>query len=104
MILLLLYLPHWTYKKSGAVFLRDKPIVSNQRKGGEELEQIELIRAKPEDAALVHALQLEAFWPLYQIYQDDETSPAKESTERILEKITDPDGDGQLSRNRYLET
>ena len=60
------------------------------------MEQIELIRAKPEDAALVHALQLEAFWPLYQIYQDDETSPAKESTERILEKITDPDGDGQL--------
>ncbi|HIS27476.1 MAG TPA: hypothetical protein IAA57_11410 [Candidatus Pullilachnospira intestinigallinarum] len=68
------------------------------------MEQIELIRAKPEDAALVHALQLEAFWPLYQIYQDDETSPAKESTERILKKITDPDSDGQLSQNRYLET
>lgn len=57
------------------------------------MEQIELIRAKPEDAALVHALQLEAFWPLYQLYHDDETSPAKESIERILEKITDPNGE-----------
>ena len=57
------------------------------------MEQIELIRAKPEDAALVHALQLEAFWQLYQLYHDDETSPAKESIERILEKITDPNGE-----------
>lgn len=48
---------------------------------------IELKLATPEDAQLLHKLQVEAFLPLYEKYHDDDMSPAKESLERIREKI-----------------
>ena len=35
----------------------------------------------------LHRLQVEAFMPLYEKYQDDDTSPAKESLKRVTEKI-----------------
>ena len=50
-------------------------------------EAIELKLAAIEDAKLLHELQIEAFLPLYEKYHDDDMSPAKESLERIREKI-----------------
>lgn len=51
---------------------------------------IELVRADVEDAELLHKLQIEAFMPLYERYHDDTTSPAKETLEKIAEKIVEP--------------
>ena len=42
-----------------------------------------------EDAECLYKLQIEAFMPLYEKYQDDATSPAKESLETITKKIVD---------------
>lgn len=50
-------------------------------------DAIELKLAAPEDAKLLHKLQVEAFLPLYEKYHDDDMSPAKESLERIRGKI-----------------
>ncbi len=49
--------------------------------------KIELKLARPEDAQLLHKLQVEAFLPLYEKYHDDDMSPAKESLVRVREKI-----------------
>lgn len=49
--------------------------------------KIELKLATAEDAEVLHKLQLEAFMPLYEKYQDEETSPAKESIDKIRWKI-----------------
>lgn len=48
---------------------------------------IELKLITREDAECLHKLQIEAFMPLYEKYQDDATSPAKESLETITKKI-----------------
>ena len=50
-------------------------------------DEIELKLALAEDAQLLHKLQVEAFLPLYEKYHDDDMSPAKESLERVREKI-----------------
>lgn len=50
---------------------------------------IELKLATVEEAEELHGLQVKAFLPLYEKYQDDDTSPAKEGVERIAWKITD---------------
>lgn len=50
---------------------------------------IELKLITREDAECLHKLQIEAFMPLYEKYQDDATSPAKESFEKIEKKITE---------------
>lgn len=55
------------------------------------MEEIRLVKALANDAELVHKLQVKAFMPLYERYHDDATSPAKESVERVLEKITSSD-------------
>lgn len=54
---------------------------------------IELKLATKEEAKCLHRLQVEAFMPLYEKYQDEKTSPAKESLERIIEKITEENSD-----------
>ena len=54
---------------------------------------ITLIRATPEDAALLQALQRQAFWPLLEKYQDSETNPATETISTVREKILHPDYD-----------
>lgn len=53
------------------------------------MDTIRLILATENDAELLHKLQVDAFMPLYEKYQDDETSPAKESLDTIRWKITD---------------
>ena len=56
-------------------------------------EDINLVLAKSDDAELIHQMKYEAFLPLYEKYQDDETSPAKEGVEKVIrqlqEEITD---------------
>ena len=54
---------------------------------------IELKLITREDAECLHKLQIEAFMPLYEKYQDDATSPAKESLETITKKIVDYNSD-----------
>lgn len=56
-------------------------------------ELIELKLVTEVEAECLHRLQLEAFMPLYEKYQDDETSPAKESLERVTEKIMEVNSD-----------
>lgn len=59
---------------------------------------IELVLSTVEDAELLHKLQIEAFMPLYEKYHDDETTPAKETLERIVEKIAEPNSDFYIIR------
>lgn len=54
---------------------------------------IELKLAAEVEAECLHRLQVQAFMPLYEKYQDDETSPAKESLERVTEKIIEENSD-----------
>lgn len=54
---------------------------------------IRLIRAAPEDAALLQELQRQAFWPLLEKYRDSDTNPATETIETVREKIQNPDYD-----------
>lgn len=48
---------------------------------------IVLDKANKEDAALIYNMQLEAFLPMLEKYQDHETSPANESVERIIARM-----------------
>ena len=52
-----------------------------------DLIQLKLVTE--EEAKCLHRLQLEAFMPLYEKYQDDETNPAKESLEKLIRKIVE---------------
>lgn len=54
---------------------------------------IELKLVTEDEAECLHRLQVEAFMPLYEKYQDDDTSPAKESRERVTEKIVEENSD-----------
>ncbi|GGO01232.1 GNAT family N-acetyltransferase [Saccharibacillus kuerlensis] len=48
---------------------------------------IHLRLASEEDAPLIHEMQVRAFTPLMETYQDHETSPASQSIERVLDRI-----------------
>lgn len=54
---------------------------------------IELKLAVVGDAKMLHELQTESFIPLYEKYHDDATSPAKESMEKLIWKIEEPDSE-----------
>lgn len=54
---------------------------------------IELKLITKDDAECLLKLQVKAFMPLYEKYQDDSTSPAKESLERITQKIVEDNSD-----------
>ncbi len=51
---------------------------------------VELITAKVEDARLIHEIQVRAFKPLLDKYRDYDTSPANETVDRVLSRITKP--------------
>lgn len=51
---------------------------------------ISLKKANITDAELLHKMQIEAFMPLLQKYEDYDTSPANESVERILQRLEQP--------------
>lgn len=53
--------------------------------------ELELITSG--EAECLHKLQVEAFIALYEKYRDDITSPAKESLEKITQKIVEDNSD-----------
>ena len=55
---------------------------------------IELKLVTEDEAECLHRLQAEAFMPLYEKYQDDDTNPAKESLERVTGKIIEDHSSG----------
>lgn len=59
-------------------------------------EVIKLVKATGEDTKLLYGLQVRSFMPLYEKYHDDDTSPAKESEERLFHKIEDANSDFYL--------
>ena len=48
---------------------------------------ISLIKATIQDAELLHAIQKEVFMPLYEKYEDNETSPIFQTLERFKERL-----------------
>ncbi|MBQ9140242.1 MAG: GNAT family N-acetyltransferase [Lachnospiraceae bacterium] len=48
---------------------------------------VTLVLATQDDAQLLHEMKYEAFLPLYEKYHDDETTPVKESVDRVLNQI-----------------
>ena len=56
-------------------------------------DSIELKLVTEDETECLHRLQVEAFMPLYEKYQDDDTSPAKESLKRVTEKIIEENSD-----------
>lgn len=57
-------------------------------------ESVELILAKEEDASLLHQIKYLSFLPLYEKYHDNETSPVKETVEKVIKCI-------QMERSDY---
>lgn len=57
--------------------------------GGVEMN-IELKKASITDAELLHKMQVKAFMPLLQKYEDYDTNPANESVERISQRLKQP--------------
>lgn len=51
---------------------------------------IELKKAGIPDAELLHKMQVKAFMPLLQKYEDYDTNPANETVERILQRLEQP--------------
>jgi len=43
------------------------------------------------DVELIHKLKYQAFLPLYEKYHDDETSPARESLEKVIDQLKQDD-------------
>ncbi|QUL57221.1 GNAT family N-acetyltransferase [Paenibacillus tritici] len=62
------------------------------------ISTVTLSKATVEDAAVIHAMQLQAFLPLLEKYQDYETSPANETVERVVERINQPTVDYYIIR------
>lgn len=48
---------------------------------------ITLIKAGLNEASLIYEMQIKAFMPLFEKYQDFETSPANEAVERTIERL-----------------
>ena len=55
--------------------------------------EIRLLRAELKDAERIHRMKCEAFLPLYERYRDDETSPAKESIEKVYRHLQEKNTD-----------
>ncbi|MFJ7934522.1 GNAT family N-acetyltransferase [Sporosarcina sp. NPDC096371] len=51
------------------------------------MEKLVIQKAVVEDAAVIHSIQVEAFKPLLEKYQDFETSPANETIERTITRL-----------------
>lgn len=49
--------------------------------------EVTLLLATGEDAQLLHKMKYEAFLPLYEKYHDDETTPVKESADKLVCQI-----------------
>ncbi len=51
------------------------------------MEQLVIKKAAFEDATLIHSIQVEAFRPLLDKYQDFDTSPANETIQRTKDRL-----------------
>lgn len=51
---------------------------------------ISLFKSGLNEASIIHEMQIKAFMPLLEKYQDYETSPANESVERIIDRLNQP--------------
>ena len=51
------------------------------------MENILLILAKTGDEKIIHSMKYSSFLPLYDRYKDDETSPVKESIEKVIAQL-----------------
>lgn len=51
---------------------------------------ISLFKSGLNEASIIHEMQIQAFMPLLEKYQDYETSPANESVERIIDRLNQP--------------
>lgn len=51
------------------------------------------IPATLQDAELLYKMQVEAFLPLYQKYQDHDTNPAAEPIDKLIERLNQPQTD-----------
>lgn len=51
---------------------------------------ISLFKSGLNEASIIHEMQIKAFMPLLDKYQDYETSPANESEERIIDRLNQP--------------
>ena len=60
---------------------------------------ISLSKANLNDAVTIHEIQVKAFMPLLEKYQDYETKPANESLERIITRLNQPSTDYYLTPN-----
>ena len=61
--------------------------------------EVILSKATVEDAPTIRAMQLEAFLPLLEKYQDYETNPANETMERLVERMNQEFVDYYIIRN-----
>lgn len=53
-------------------------------------EDVCLVRARAEDAEEIHRMKHAAFWPLYEKYHDDATSPALELLSKVRSQLAHP--------------
>lgn len=63
-------------------------------------EDVRLVLATETDAELIHQMKHETFLPLYEKYQDDETSPAKEGIEKVIKQLQEEKTDYYLIQNQ----
>ncbi len=54
--------------------------------------EVRLVRAVEADAPSIHAIQIRAFAPLLDRYQDYDTNPGNETIDRVIWRINDPNG------------
>lgn len=54
--------------------------------------EVRLERATIEDAQVIYDSQVKAFMPLLEKYRDYETNPANETIERVISRISNPNG------------
>lgn len=64
------------------------------------MEDVRLIRASAEDAEAIHRMKHAAFWPLYQRWHDDETSPALELLSKVRGQLDSAATDYYLIRQK----
>ena len=62
--------------------------------------EVQLRRAAMEDAEAIHRMKHAAFWPLYEKYHDDATSPALELLGKVKAQLAQPGSDWFLIQRR----
>lgn len=70
-------------------------------KGGLYFMGVSLCKANLDNAMTIHEMQVKAFMPLLEKYQDYDTNPANESLERIIARFNQPFTDYYLIK--YFE-